>query len=62
MLEAEKKALIEIAETFVQQICSNEIVSCILFGSVAKGDMGKDSDIDVFVITKKPDKRLERGT
>lgn len=33
----------------------------ILFGSAARGDMHKDSDIDLFIVKDDPDKRPFRG-
>ncbi len=33
----------------------------ILFGSAARGDMRKDSDIDLFIVKDDPDKRPFRG-
>ncbi len=38
----------------------HEIESIILFGSVARGEARKDSDIDILVITKKEDFQLRR--
>jgi predicted nucleotidyltransferase len=37
------------------------VKSIILFGSVAKGESAKDSDVDIFVDVKKKSKTFERG-
>ena len=60
LLQAEKRAMIEIAKNFAGTIKSKEISSCILFGSVAKGNITKESDIDVLVLIKKANKQLEK--
>ena len=38
----------------------DRIKSIILFGSVARGEAGEESDIDILVVTKKEDFRLRR--
>jgi len=39
---------------------SDRIESIILFGSVARGGAGEESDIDILVVTRKEDFRLRR--
>ena len=41
----------QIAEEFANKINSNKIKTIILYGSVARGDDHKDSDIDILIIT-----------
>jgi predicted nucleotidyltransferase len=60
LLHAERDELVVIAKEFVAQINSRDITSCVLFGSVAKGKVTTDSDIDVLVLTRRADKKLER--
>ena len=38
----------------------SDIRAIILFGSVARGDAEKDSDVDIFIDIKKPDKNKEK--
>jgi len=38
----------------------DRIESIILFGSVARGEAGEESDIDILVVTRKEDFRLRR--
>lgn len=42
-------------ETRLKKIYKNKISKIILFGSYAKGDQKKDSDIDIMVLLKKND-------
>lgn len=42
---------IEIAREFANAINSDKIISIILFGSVARGDDTKESDIDILIIS-----------
>ncbi|MDR0911817.1 MAG: nucleotidyltransferase domain-containing protein [Methanobrevibacter sp.] len=49
----------EIAIEFAKSLKHPEIVKVILFGSVARGEDKKDSDIDIIIVTnKKSDKQL----
>ncbi|MBI5061033.1 MAG: nucleotidyltransferase domain-containing protein [Candidatus Aenigmarchaeota archaeon] len=58
-----KSALISYAMDFASFLLgsglSERISSIILFGSVARGDFDKESDIDIFIDVKKYDKLLE---
>ena len=45
----EKKLLTE----FIKQIYSPDLISCIVFGSYAKGEQREDSDIDILCIVRK---------
>ncbi|HII72241.1 TPA: hypothetical protein HA265_05800, partial [Candidatus Woesearchaeota archaeon] len=58
-LLAEKYAMTDIAKAFTNRIRSKNIVSSILFGSVARGKITKESDIDILILTEKRDKMLE---
>ena len=42
---------VKIAYEFANAINSDKIVRIILFGSVARGDDGKDSDIDILIVS-----------
>jgi predicted nucleotidyltransferase len=42
---------VKIAHEFANAINSDNIVRIILFGSVARGDDGKDSDIDILIVS-----------
>ena len=42
----------QLAIDFAQSLNHTEIEKIILFGSVARGDDTKDSDIDILIITK----------
>lgn len=46
---SEKKLLTE----FIKKISSSDLISAILFGSYAKGEQKKDSDIDILCIVRK---------
>lgn len=41
----------KIAREFAEAINSDKIFRIILFGSVARGDDGKDSDIDILIVS-----------
>jgi predicted nucleotidyltransferase len=42
---------VEIAKEFANKINSDKIVKIILFGSVARGDDGDESDIDILIVS-----------
>lgn len=42
---------VKIAHEFANAINSDKIVRIILFGSVARGDDGEDSDIDILIVS-----------
>ena len=42
---------VKIAHEFANAINSDKIVRIILFGSVARGDDNKDSDIDILIVS-----------
>ena len=46
----------QLAIDFAQSLNHPEIEKIILFGSVARGDDTKDSDIDIFILTTDEDK------
>ena len=39
----------------------DKIEDIVLFGSVARGEAGEESDIDILIVTKKEDFRLRRA-
>jgi len=45
----------QLAIDFANSLNRHEIEKIILFGSVARGDDGKDSDIDLLIITNSED-------
>lgn len=62
------KKLISYAQDFVSFLLFNikeellkEIDGIILFGSVSRGEAGKDSDIDLFIKTNSEEKSLEKS-
>ena len=42
---------LDIAQEFADKINSDDIKQIILFGSVARGDDSKDSDIDILIVS-----------
>ena len=50
---------IEIAHEFADAINSDEIIKMVLFGSVARGDDGDESDIDILIVVHHDNKELE---
>jgi predicted nucleotidyltransferase len=60
MLSGYKKILIKFRQKLLTRF-KDEIISMVLFGSVARGTAGKESDIDVLIIMKDvPDSYYER--
>ena len=55
-LPAEFRAAMEEFCTRLKEKSGKDIISIILFGSVAKGKAGSESDLDILVISKKPEK------
>jgi len=51
----------EIAMEFAEAINSKYIKQIILFGSVARGEDTKDSDIDILIITSQKNRELENS-
>lgn len=50
---------IEIAHEFADAINSDEIIRMVLFGSVARGDDGDESDIDILIVVHHDNRELE---
>ncbi|WP_292886538.1 nucleotidyltransferase domain-containing protein [Methanobrevibacter sp. UBA212] len=50
---------IEIAHEFADAIDSDEIIRMVLFGSVARGDDGDESDIDILIVVHHDNRELE---
>ena len=57
--ERRRKAVEEFVRRALDRY-GDRIESIILFGSVARGEAGEESDIDILVVTKKEDFRLRR--
>ena len=63
-----QKKLIGYAEDFISFLVSGDYLdgytvrNIILYGSVARGDFTKGSDIDFFIDVLNPDKKLEQNT
>lgn len=53
---------IEIAKEFANSINSDDIIKIILFGSVARHEDHKDSDIDILIISNYRDRIWPRVT
>lgn len=49
-----------IANSFIDEIKSKQILSAILYGSSISGNIKPDSDIDILIILNKHDKPLEK--
>ena len=45
--------------TEVRKIYGSHLKSVILYGSYARGDYTKDSDIDIMILVDLPDEKLE---
>mgnify|MGYP001602745500 CR=1 FL=1 len=56
---AEKQALVGIAKEFAAGIKAKKPLLVILYGSVAQDKIKPGSDIDLFVLLRKPDKAVE---
>jgi len=57
--ERRRKAVEEFVKKALDKY-GDRIESIILFGSVARGEAGEESDIDILVVTRKEDFRLRR--
>ncbi len=59
-LEGYRKAA-EIMKTSLERVLGERLVSVVLFGSVARGDVSDSSDIDLLIVAKNlPESRFER--
>jgi len=58
-LSAEFRAAMDEFCTRLKEKANKDLVSVILFGSVAKGNANLESDLDILVISKKPEKTKE---
>ena len=56
---SEQRALQEFAQ-YLQLHFANQVMRIALFGSKARGDSGRDSDIDVLIILASEDRPLRR--
>lgn len=52
LFESETKKPMEAAKEFARKISKKNIVNVILFGSLARGEFGEKSDIDILIIYK----------
>jgi len=59
---AEKETLREAAEYFALRLSKKQVVSVILFGSVARGETNEKSDIDLLIIYNGNRSVVERNT
>ena len=50
----------EIACEFANNICSDDIIKIILFGSVARGEDIEESDIDILIIAANSDELSDK--
>lgn len=55
---SDNPALLEFTQK-LRGLYSRKIEELLLFGSVARGDAGEDSDIDVLIVTKNNDRTLK---
>ncbi len=60
ILELQVNVAKTIAKSFADKIKLNGVLSVMLYGSTAKGDIKPESDIDVLVIISNHDKELEK--
>jgi len=64
MMNEVAQTLIELARKFAHRLqvaWGENLVSVVLYGSVARGECHKDSDVDLLVIAEElPESRLER--
>jgi len=51
LMHAEKKAIDKILQ-HLQNVCAEQLVSVILYGSKARGDFSPESDIDLLVLVR----------
>lgn len=61
LTESEENAVKEFSKS-LKSFSGNNIKQILLFGSKARGDSSKESDIDLFVLTGKVDPILKRQT
>ena len=59
VLGAEKQAWIEIAKELVKKIKPKKPEMVVLYGSVAENKIKQGSDLDLFILLRKPNKVLE---
>lgn len=55
----ERAALVELV-TRLRQRYGDDLLHIVLFGSKARGDFGKESDLDLFIVVDIPDKDYRR--
>jgi predicted nucleotidyltransferase len=53
VLEVERRLLADL-EAMLKQLLSRNVIACILFGSVARGEEGPESDVDLCCIVRSP--------
>lgn len=59
-LSNKEKNIISTFKKRIEKKFPEEIMKVLIFGSKARGDAVKDSDIDILVITKSNDKKIMR--
>lgn len=52
MFRTEEETLNELIKLLKKRLCDQTVISVLIFGSVARGEEGPLSDIDLFVLTK----------
>ncbi|MGM0366480.1 MAG: nucleotidyltransferase family protein [Actinomycetota bacterium] len=57
-LSSKEKNIIYTFKKEIEEKFPKEIIEILIFGSKARGDAAKDSDIDILVITKASDKKI----
>ena len=60
IIDIEKITIKKIANKFVDKIKSKRIYSILLYGSIVKGNLRPESDIDLLIILNKHDKITEQ--
>jgi len=60
ILDIEKITAKKIADKFIDEIKSKQVLSAVLYGSSISGDIKPESDIDILIVLNKHDKPLEK--
>ncbi|MDP2907830.1 MAG: nucleotidyltransferase domain-containing protein [Nanoarchaeota archaeon] len=60
ILDIEKITAKKIADRFIDEIKSKQVLSAVLYGSSISGDIKPESDIDILIVLNKHDQLLEK--